>query len=683
MAENTRNDPGNPPKIELKLEKTRLGPFVAVRPIVRNVANEPLSLRRYPLPPIEVDPFAPLDRLRAFGTFGLKKIAHARPLGSYAHIAVVEPSSRRGTVLAWLTHDRASGLLFLKREGDKLFVEPRLDFGNLRLEPRQSLTLETLLHGHFDDARLGLEAYADAVAAHYKIKLRPQPTVYCSWYHAGSSNERQLARNAEFAARHLAPFGFSVVQIDDGWQAGQKGNGPKKNFTTHNPTGPYRSGMKKTADHVRSLGLVPGLWFMPFAGNAADPFFADKQHLFATKDGKPYEVRWGGTCFDLTKPETLDYVRSVARRICQEWGFGYVKIDGLWTGMASRLCYVCTGYREDHLGESHLANPEKTHIEAFRDGLRAVREGAGPATFILGCTAAQNMRTLGASFGLVDAMRVGPDNGPNWGGMKNGPRSGSNLYFLNRRVWYNDPDPIYVRPSVPLNQARALASWVTLAGQLNASAYQYEKLPPERLELLRRTMPAHDCTVRPADLFERPIPSIWLLTNNRLNPPQFVVGLFNWEDRTELRIEESLEGIGLPPGRTWLGFDFWEDGFVGPLSGKLEATLKPASCRVLSLRPDPGRPVVLSTSRHITQGAVDLLSETWDGQACVLGGTSDVVGGDPYEVRIAAPEGLAATAAVADAARATLHREQAGIRLRLQADKSARLHWQVFFEKRA
>jgi len=176
VAKNTRNEPGNPPQIELELKKTTLGPFEALRPLIRNVGNEPLALSRYVLPRLEIGQFSSLEGLRAFGTFGLKKIARGRVLGSYAHIAVVEPSSRRGTVLAWLTHDRGSGVLFLKWVGDKLFVEPRLDFGDLRLEPRQSLALETLLHGHFDDARLGLEAYADAVAAHYKIKLRLERT---------------------------------------------------------------------------------------------------------------------------------------------------------------------------------------------------------------------------------------------------------------------------------------------------------------------------------------------------------------------------------------------------------------------------------------------------------------------------------------------------------------------------
>ena len=120
--------------------------------------------------------------------------------------------------------------------------------------------------GYFDDARLGLEAWADEVAEDYKIKLPPQPSGYCTWYHAGASNEEAMVKQTEIAAKELKPYGFDFLQIDDGWQDGVKSNGPRKNFTRVRPDGPYPSGMKKTADMIRSHGLTPGIWFMPFAG---------------------------------------------------------------------------------------------------------------------------------------------------------------------------------------------------------------------------------------------------------------------------------------------------------------------------------------------------------------------------------------------------------------------------------
>ena len=67
------------------------------------------------------------------------------------------------------------------------------------------------------------------------------------------------------------------------------------------------------------------------------------------------------------------------------------------------------------------------------------------------------MRTLGGCMGLVDSMRIGPDNGHRWadyreeiakngsGSIITGPIRGTRLYFLNGRTWWNDPDPAYVR----------------------------------------------------------------------------------------------------------------------------------------------------------------------------------------------------------------------------------------------
>ena len=49
-------------------------------------------------------------------------------------------------------------------------------------------------------------------------------------------------------------------------------------------------------------------------------------------------------------------------------------------------------------------------------------------------------------------------------------------------------------------------------------------------------------------------------------------------------------------------------------------------------------PQLLSTSRHITQGVLDVVEESWDAASHSLTGKSQVVAGDPYELRIALPQ---------------------------------------------
>ena len=315
--------------------------------------------------------------------------------------------------------------MFSSIENNAVQLEPQIDYGRLKIGPGASEPSELFAVGPFDDARFGLEAYADMIVRLYDIHLRHLPSGYCTWYsnkYGGACDEEHLAELALVAAEKLKPFGFDFVQIDDMWQDGQRRNGPAKVFSSHKPGGPYPGGMKKTADKISALGLTPGIWFMPFAGDRDDPFFAAHQDWFVHRaDGSPYWARWGGTSLDMTNPAARDYARKVVRRLAHDWGYRYFKMDGLWVGSATKLTYVNNGYVKDDIGEAVFHNPAKTNIEAYRDGLKLVREAAGNDVFFLGCCIPQNMRSFGAAFGLVDAMRIGPDNGTTLEALRRGP----------------------------------------------------------------------------------------------------------------------------------------------------------------------------------------------------------------------------------------------------------------------
>jgi hypothetical protein len=662
-------------------------PFVLLGTILHNGGAEPLVTNHVRVLSAAIDLAKPPGELRAFGTAGLGAVE--KYPGSYAYLALVDPVTRAGVVGGWLTHDRGSGVVLSPLEGGVARLEAQIDYGRLRIKPGAEAETETFALGWFEDARLGLEAYADAIARVYSIKLPPQPSGYCTWYmekHAGACDEKHLAELAAFAARELKPFGFEFIQIDDQWQAGVSSNGPKRNFTMAAPKGPYPGGMKAPADNLRQLGLTPGLWFMPFAGTWYDPLFKDHQDWFAqTADGKPFETTWGGTCLDLTQPGARAHLRNVVERIAHEWGYTLFKMDGLWTGTATRLMYVNDGYQDDHIGEALLHDPDKTHLEVFRDGLKLVREAAGPKVFLLGCCVSQNMRSLGGSFGLVDAMRVGPDTGA---GQIGAPHASRN-YFLHGRVWQNDPDCVSVRAGTPLNQARVNASFTAIAGHLFYNSDWIPDLPAERLEILKRTMPAHGLRPRPVDVFENDPARIWLLTDTRLTPRRDVVALYNWSQAKAATITCILGRLGLPANKEFVAFDFWANKFVPPFREKLSAELPAASCRVLAVRPVSDHPQLLSTSRHVTQGMVDVLEEEWDAAARALGGVSRVVANDPYELRIIVPasrNSWRAEAVVLSArdgqAGVKSEFKQAGPELRatITSPASREVRWQIKFE---
>lgn len=618
---------------------TSYSPLVFCQSSLHNPGKEVMVVDRVTPFSVQVSLDRAAKTLRILGCDGLTPGDTER--ASYSFLAVADPSSRSGVVAGWVSHRRGSGIVLSRPEKSfvlsraeigGLRIEGRSEYGKLRIEPGQSVEGETFAIGYFDDALRGLEAYADAVAAVNHVKLKPIPSGYCTWYsnpHGNAADEVHLAELAKFSKQHLVPFGFNVVQIDDGWQLA------RRDFTDyrHGNNARYPSGMKATADTIRGLGETAGLWLIPFGWDPTRPVFKDHQDWFVKRpDGKtPFEVRWAGTCFDMTHPGAREFLREVVSRTTRDWGYRYLKIDGLWTGMACEILYPQPTVRDDKLGEAVFHDPSKTNLEAYRDGLKLVREAAGPDTYIVGCNIAQNMRTLGGSFGLVDAMRVGRDIKASWDKILPCMEMGSRLYFFHNRVWHNDPDCLMLREPLTLDQARAWGTWIAISGQLNIVSEWLPGLPAERLDVVRRTMPNTGLCGRPLDLFSEESPRIWRLTDGTRE----IIGLFNWDPAKEQVIPVPLAKLGLKPG--CVGFDYWENQFVGPVSDDAKLTLRPSSCRVLCLRPAAVHPQVVSTSRHVTQGIIDLKDEKWDSASRTLTGRSAVVGGDPYEMRIIAP----------------------------------------------
>jgi len=595
----------------------------------------------------QVDLGEPTANLKALGTGGLTTPA-GNP-GSYAWLAVADPTNRNGVVGGWLTSDRGSGIVFGKVNGTLVQVDAQIDYGRLQFLPGQTNLLELFAVGYFPDARIGLETWAGSVAQVYNIHLNPQPDGYCTYPsspNGGASSPAAVAQLSDFVKTNLEAFGFSMIQIDAGWQAGitstnGSNHGPTRVFTAY--TNNYSAGVKPTADYLLADGITPGIWFEPFAGTSDDPYFTNHEDWFVeTTNGTPYWCEWGGNSLDMTYPPARTYVSNMVSNLTYGWDYMYFKMDGFWTGSATPLKYVNAGYSADTMGDAVFYNPAKPNIEAFRDGIKLVRQAAGTNVFFDGCNIAQNMRSYSGSFGLLDAMRVGPDNSSSWGtsagtgsGWLRSPLFGTRHYFLQGRIWYNDPDTAYVRSSFTLSQAQTVVAWYAISGQLFLDGDWIPGLTPDRLDLLKRALPHHGLLPRPVDYFENDPPNIWLLTQPATNnaPRRDVVGLFNWNAGANLNINVTLAHLGLATNVNYVGFDFWSNSVIPTIGGSLALAVQPGASEIIALRPQSGVPELISTSRHITQGVVDVLAEQWDG-ASTLSGTSKLVGGDLYELRI-------------------------------------------------
>lgn len=674
------------------------------------------------LPEIELSEDYVPSECKALGSAGLTAVdGHA---GSYLFLAVANPATRKGVVAAWASSFKGSGIVFSSKtpDGKHVTIQPELQYGRYEIPakmPQNRMVGDVFVIRAFDDCLDGLEAYADLLTESYEIHMKPQISGYCTWYSnqfGGAGTEESTREFADLAAEKLVPFGMGYFQIDDKWQLGQRINGPAKNFTSHNPEGPYHSGMKPTAEYLNSKGLVAGVWFMPFSGNWNDPYYADKQEWFVKsaidypepgqpntrrfsnvnqKKGAPYETFWGGTSLDMTDHDVEKYVHEEVDRISNQWGFKYFKYDGMWTAMACEQLYVNDEYLPDDLGKQIFDDSSRTNVEVYRKGLQMVRDAGGEDVFILGCNVSQNMRTMGASIGLVDAMRIGPDNGSNWKGICSGPIRGTARYFFNGRVWFNDPDPVYVRDSIPLSHAQLITSWAAISGQLFAFSDWLPALSEERVNVLQRTIaPARLYSARPLDLFESELAHIWKVTRpesdsdaeSGVRPDAAVFGLFNWSETEPLTIDKTFVQVGLDPRATYVGFDFWANTFIPPFRDWLKSELPGGSCRVISLVKLEDHPVLVGTNRHVTSPLFEVTDVAWNAEKRELSGTSTVVGSDPYELRFVLSDGLKPAGVSAEplegalSAPAELEASGRTLRVRFTAGTSGKVRWTVRFE---
>lgn len=663
-------------------------PFIIASVSIGNLTEEPIVVSEiHPLQAL-VNVGRPVASLRFQGCESATPLDGQRT--SYAFCAIAEPESRAAVVCGFLTHNRGSGIIAAEPQSEAVLIRTWDEYGKLQVPPGETVEGESLAIGYFADGLDGLEAFADACARANQVHLPPVLSGYCTWYHDRASNEKDIADLARFSAEELKEYGFQFIQIDDFWQISTEME--KRDFTAHKKDGPYPSGMKLTADTIKSKGFKAGLWLIPFAWSPDAPVLKDHHDWFVKQpSGDIYKVFWAGYCLDCTRPETRAFLKEVIGRITHEWGYNYLKLDGLWSGMATKILYPTADYRPDEIGEAVFSDPTQSPLDAYRTGLRTVREAAGTDVFLLGCNIAQNMRTLGASYGLLDAMRIGRDVDAKWDHILPCVEMGSYLYFYHGKVWYNDPDCLLLREPLTLDQARAWASFISLSGQLNVVSEALPNLPAERLDIFKRTIPNHGGLGRPIDLFESKIPKIWHLQIGSGNLRRDVVGVFNWDSENATTVHVELDRLGLATGLSdaYTGFEFWENHFVPSIAPAFDVELPPTSCRVFAIRPVVQHPDVVSTSRHLTQGGVDLSALEWNAVHKELRGVSRVVKNDPYELRIVIPKGAAVSKAIEAAPADEIHKTDAKItsrqdgpqlRVRIESPVTGDIAWSVRFE---
>lgn len=269
-------------------------------------------------------------------------------------------------------------------------------------------------------ARMGVEADA------------PLRTGWTSWYkHYTAVNEDILRQNLHSFTKNGIPI--DIFQIDDGWQ---RAVGDWLHADDSFPRG-----MKPVADEIRRSGFTPGLWLAPFIAEGISELYREHPGWFIhEEDGKPLVAgynpfQWRGRFYalDTELPEVWEYLQRVFRRVIQEWGYSFLKLDFLYAA----------GLRPRN---------GKSRGQIMYEAMGKLRELAGEVP-ILGCGV-----PLGSSFGRVDYCRISADVAPKWEDRRlkllryrervstiNSLTSTRSRWPLGGRAFVNDPDVFILR----------------------------------------------------------------------------------------------------------------------------------------------------------------------------------------------------------------------------------------------
>ena len=497
-----------------------------------------------------------------------------------------------------------------------------------KLGPGESIALDTVYLAAHDDPYVALEAYGDSAAVFAQQPVRRGATaLWCSWYaHRMAMTEDLVLANAAVAARHFKPLGFEIMQLDHGWQRGDVTGDwvPNERF-------PH--GLKWLSDELKSrYGLRLGIWISPTdVAETSETFQKHRDWMFKNEKGDPL-VNWkwywepNPNCYmlDASHPEAAKWIEEVFAQLTA-WGASYYKID-----------FIASS------GHEHFRqhDPKITRgWSVLRRGMEALRKGAGPDAWIRYC---QTPPLLSA--GLASSTICGPDTADaGLGGkidlLRTNARSLAAGYWLNDRWYHREVCDMSVRMHAEVEEVRLRLAMMALAGCSVSFSDELQYLPPSRIRMMQQCLPPAGPPMRPIDLFDRTIPSIWWIHCKTDADEWDIVGLFNFENAPQERTVDWAS-LGLPADAEAAVFEFWREELVGICKGRIKMVLPPQSSRILSIRRLTGRPQVVGTDMHVLQGHHEIKRLTWDPKANTLSGECERMAGVSGKLFIDVPPGF-------------------------------------------
>lgn len=363
--------------------------------------------------PADLGAFTDRDHYRLPEPEGLRSL--------YGMATITLPAEQQGTsqtlMLGYTSCKRFNGKINVSKDRIQLVI----DTEGLTLNPGETWQLEELFLATGTDRNALLDELAERLLHHHpRQSYAPLPTGWCSWYCFGRNVTAQnILDNLQVISERKLPLKY--VQVDDGYQPW---------MGDWLETGSAFGGdIRQVLAAIRDKGFEPAIWVAPFIASPESKLFQEHPDWFV-KDaaGVPLpsdQVTFGGWrlgpwyMLDGAHPEAQQYLEHVFKTMRTGWGCTYFKLDAnAWGAMP--------------FGKRH--DPGASSVEAYRQGMAAIRRGAGDA-FLLGCN-----HPMWPSLGEVHGSRSSQDIARRWNTIAGVARENLMRNWQNNRLWWNDPD---------------------------------------------------------------------------------------------------------------------------------------------------------------------------------------------------------------------------------------------------
>ncbi|MGA7572568.1 MAG: PKD domain-containing protein [Terriglobales bacterium] len=436
---------------------------------------------------------------------------------------------------------------------------------NLPLVGGGSVSSERLMFAAGTNYLTQLENYGAAIRTLHHGRIPEENMLgWWSWtsYYTKIA-EGSAFTNAQWLAQHLKSLGYDYFHFDLGY-------GYSRNeYTTPNAS-QFPHGMGPLTQNISRLGLKIGVWTAPFeVGERSWVYEHHKDWLVQNSSGQAIQITTAEEVpservfvLDTTDPGAQDHLRDTYRRLVNQWGVRYIKLD----------------FMDNTAIEGRYFRPNTTALEAQRIGLEVIRSAVGEHVLL-----DKDGSPMLNPVGLVDDGRISQDTGHLFVRSKEAAPGIAARFYMHRNFFLSDPDAFTVsrqlmeereiQAPLALNEAQVSIALSAVSGGLFEIGDDLPTLGADADRVTLLTNPYLLQMARlgrasvPLDLLsyraEDEQPSVFLLRADRR---QSRLTVFNWTEQDKSRTF-SLSDLNLPAGRGYKLLDGLEPAHRLALEG--------------------------------------------------------------------------------------------------------------------